>query len=256
MSTPDPADAAPAEPELSAGSCAFIGQLNGKEARSFRGTIERAGAQPYLLLGLESAGQWLLDVSGLDTPGALSVKVVDPVQRRFFGVCAAKVQARGPETVGVVGPVVLRTQLGETLELRGALRWRPAEGQASYAGELELELDGRRLPKLAATLSPFNDQYRVHGLFQPAPGESCLVDLRLPAAEDGAWTAPEVSLGITWSQTGPDLEVQTRLLSAASLEARGAVVETAFSVRFRGSLVDASGAVVPVLGRFVGVKVG
>lgn len=233
----------------------FEGTLGGRAAKSFRGSVERAGERPYLLLGVEAEGLWLLDVQGMEQEGqrTLTLVLVGPDERRYAGHRAVRVTREGEDWSAALDGCLLSTSKGESLLLAGQLRWRLSP-VASLTGRLELELDGRRLPSASSTLAPFNDAWRASAVFLPVPGETCVVDLRLPAVEDGTWQAPPLALHLIWSWTAEDGEVHTRGLNARALEGRGATVESAFSFLFRGELVDQEGATVPVVGRFVGSR--
>jgi len=52
--------------------CRFVGTLDGRPAESFRGTLERAGARAYLLLGVAVEGsedRWIVDLEGIEGVG-------------------------------------------------------------------------------------------------------------------------------------------------------------------------------------------
>ncbi len=231
----------------------FEGRLGDAPARSFRGALERAGVRPYLLLGVECEGLWILDVSGVDGDGARALELVAiaPDQRRYTGVTRVVVARTGGERTARITEARLSGEGGEIV-LSGLLGWVLEAQPARYEGELELALGGQRLTPARATLAPFNQGWRAQALFVPRPGETLVLDLRVPEIADAVWSGAPLALSAIHGSEDAAGEVQARTLQAERMEGRGSVVEQAFSVRFRGALRGADGQELPVEGRFTG----
>ncbi len=216
----------------------FDGAIDGAATRSFRGSVERAGPDPYLLLGVEvEGGRWILDVSGLP-PGeaveaVLRLTLENPDRRRSSGAARARVRRLGSGELAARVEAELAGEAG-THALAGEVRW-VAPAVRTVRGRLRLRLgdaDHGVEGSAEAELAPFDDGWRLGATVSLLPGESAHVQLDLPRIATTDLAGEAAARLIHTRQRGEDIEV--RPLPVEGIRGRAALDGPAFALRLEG----------------------
>jgi hypothetical protein len=239
----------------------FVGELDGRPLESFRGTLERAGSSPYLLLGVQSEGagpRYILDIEPVDGSGPRRVQIslTGPQGDRLVGRAQVHVQAQGDDR-RIDGLAVDLGDGDRRRRLAGRVEWTvDATLPAEVIGELRVQLDGRDAGPTPSSLAPFDDHWRAVAVLVLAPGETLHLTLRLPGPVEGTWTDPAAGLDAVWTRMGEALDIQVRHLQGIGLQARAVLEGDQLAVDLRGALRGDDGPAVGLRLRFAGRRTG
>lgn len=238
-------------------SARFIGELDGQPLESFRGSVEHAGANAYLLLGVQPGGEgprFILDVEGIDGAGPrrCQLSLTGPSGSRAVGRAELFVRQDGAER-SIEGVRVELADGAHRRVLAGRFVWTvAADLPTEVIGELQVLVDERKAGPVPAALTPFDDHWQAAAVLVLAPGESLHVTLRLPGPTAGAWSEPDVGVQAIWTTMGEALDIRVRRLRGTGLQAKAVVEGKDLAVDLRGVLVDDAGPAAGLRLRYAG----
>jgi hypothetical protein len=238
-------------------SVRFIGELDGQPLESFRGSVEHAGPNAYLLLGVQPGGEgprFILDVENVDGTGPRrgQLSLTGPSGNRAVGRAELFVRADG-EQRSIEGVRVELVDGARRHVLAGRFVWSVAANlPTEVIGQLQVLVDGRQAGPVPAPMLPFDDHWQAAAVLVLAPGESLHVTLRLPGPTEGTWTEPDVGVQAVWTSMGEALDIRIRRLRGVGLQAKVVVEGKDLAVDLRGALVDDGGPAAGLRLRYAG----
>lgn len=246
---------------LYAVDCAFYGTVNGKKVTTKKCTIEKAGAQPYILAEVTDGRRpYGLDYSAISSragikKGYVKILVFGPgkAMRTYTarGTMAVKENTNAAGALYSVVRGTLKSRDGKSMTINGSFTWYARALPAGpVTGIMAQEFGNVTCKDKKTKLTVWNKGYKIESLFLIQGGETANTTLTLPSDKPGAYTSPAVTLKIMHMKSIKG-KLKMDFLNSTSLKV--VIKERAGKKRitYTGTLKGSNG-VVPVKGEFRG----
>ncbi len=179
-------------------SCFFQGLVDGKKIKSFRCDVERAGATPYLLVGIKyQKSYWMIDLNGIKGNPGNSLFSLSAMKLKGKKLVASyssssnfniKLKREKEDILYIKSSFLAKSRMGQQIKIQGVFAWKKSIFPTKRGmGTLKLRFGSKKLKPVSTKVKPWSSGFQINYMYIVKGGETLNFNLEFPSIKKSAY---------------------------------------------------------------------